>query len=84
MSKDIFNKLNLHQRIKTLYVDGQFVTDIRYYKYKINLYLLENYFVEVFYHHRDDRIEKVEILEDKSSRMKFYIDQIKLPKGLLS
>ena len=29
MSKDIFNKLNLHQRIKTLYVDGQFVTDIR-------------------------------------------------------
>ncbi|MCR9250308.1 MAG: hypothetical protein NXI20_07775 [bacterium] len=79
MSQDIFNKLNLHQRIKTLYVDGQFVTAIRYYKYKINLYLLENYYVEVFYHHCDDRIEKVEILEDKSTRMKFYIDQIKLP-----
>ena len=79
MSQDIFNKLNLHQRIKTLYVDGQFVTAIRYYKYKINLYLLENFYVEVFYHHCDDRIEKVEILEDKSTRMKFYIDQIKLP-----
>ncbi len=79
MSQDIFQKLNLHQRIKTLYVDGQFVTAIRYYKYKINLYLLENFYVEVFYHHCDDRIEKVEILEDKSSRMKFYIDQIKLP-----
>ena len=79
MGKEIFNKLNIQQRIKALYLDGNFVADIRYYQYKINLYLFENFFVEVFYHPADERIEKVEILDNNSSRINFYIDQIKLP-----
>jgi len=79
MGKEIFRKLNVQQRIKALYLDGRFIADIRYYQYKINLYLFENFYVEVFYHPAEDRIEKVEILDVKSSRINFYIDQIKLP-----
>ncbi|MGB3466307.1 MAG: hypothetical protein WBA74_13600 [Cyclobacteriaceae bacterium] len=79
MGKEIFNKLNVHQRLKALYLDGNFITDIRFYQYKINLYLFENFFVEVFYHPAEDRIEKVEIMENNSKRLKFYTDQIKLP-----
>jgi len=83
MGKEIFKKLNIQQRIKALYLDGSFVTDIRYYQYKINLYLFENFFVEVFYHPVEDRVEKVEILDSKSSRINFYADQIKLTDLLI-
>ncbi len=78
-TREIFRKLNIQQRIKALYLDGSFVADIRYYQYKINLYLFENFYVEVFYLPTEDRVEKVEILDEKSSRINFYIDQIKLP-----
>ena len=56
---------------------------IRYYGYKINLYLLQNYYVEVFYNHKLDKIEKIELLETSHSRVKFYTDQISLPLDLL-
>lgn len=52
---------------------------IRYYGYKINLYLLNNFYVEVFYNHKEDKIEKIEILKLSNKRMKFYADQIQLP-----
>jgi len=84
MSEDQFNILPFHEKIKRLYVDGDFIIAIRYYGYKINLYVVFNFFVEVFYNHKEDRIEKVVLLERDSSRMKFYFAQIKLPTNLLS
>lgn len=78
-NKESFYKLTLTQQIKTLYTKGTFIVAIRYYKYKVNLYQLENYFVEVFYNHKLDLIERTEILSNSTTRMKFYTDQIKLP-----
>lgn len=63
-----------------LYEKGTFVMAIRYYGYKINLYLLGNFYVEVFYNHKKDCIEKISRLDTSHSRMKFYYDQIKLPE----
>lgn len=77
-----FKKLSLLDKARSLYTDGTFVTSIRYYKYKINLYLLKDYYVEVFYNPKLDRVDKIERLEPKHSRMKFYSDQIKLPFDL--
>ncbi|MCK6616964.1 MAG: hypothetical protein L6Q51_04905 [Cyclobacteriaceae bacterium] len=65
--------------MKTLYEHGSFVMAIRYYGYKVNLYLLNNFFVEVFVNHKHACIEKVTLLDTSHSRMKFYSDQIKLP-----
>jgi len=73
-----FQNLSLPDKIRQLYHDGTFVTSIRYYEYKINLYLFNGYFLEVFYHHKKDMIEKIELLERKNTRMKFYLDQVKL------
>ncbi len=73
-----FEELKLQDKIKELYENGTFIVAIRYYKYKINLYQLENYFVEVFFNHKKDQIERIEKLELKTSRMKFYCDQIKI------
>lgn len=83
MSSRQFMSLSLRNKIDILYREGTFVVSIRYYGYKINLYLLEDYYVEVFYNHKDDRIEKISLLESTHTRMKFYADQISLPTDLL-
>ncbi|MFA0961906.1 hypothetical protein AB9P05_08865 [Roseivirga sp. BDSF3-8] len=83
MNEEEFVELKMHEKIRLLYQEGAFVTNIRYYGYKINLYLLYNYFVEVFYNHKEDKVEKIELMDRKTSRLKFYTDQISLPVNLL-
>jgi hypothetical protein len=78
MSVEEFAKLPLNKKIQMLYLEGTFVVAIRYYRHKINLYLLGNEYVEVFYNHKEDRIDKIDFLPRDHSRMKFYLDQIKL------
>jgi hypothetical protein len=73
-----FFSLPLAHQLRVLYLHGEFVVAIRYYGYKINLYILEGVYVEVFFHHLQDRIEKVIPLDADCSRMKFYMDQIQL------
>jgi hypothetical protein len=77
-----FVSLSLFKKIKTLYVDGEFVTSIRYYRYKVNLFLLNDFYVEAFYHPKTDRIEKIVPFDRNHSRKKFYTDQVKLPHWL--
>ncbi|UII21915.1 hypothetical protein [Fulvivirga ligni] len=74
-----FNELPFKEKLRTLFLEGDFIVSIRYYGYKVNLYLLNNFYVEVFYNHKHDFIEKVLPLDKNHSRMKFYSDQIKLP-----
>ena len=83
ISQEKFFSLELNDRIQTLYKEGTFVVSIRYYGYKINLYLLSNFYIEVFYNHKLDKIERIELLKRKNKRMKFYTDQISLPSNLL-
>jgi hypothetical protein len=52
---------------------------IRYYGYKVNLFLLGNEYVEVFVNHKKALIDRIDLLDRNHSRMKFYSDQIKLP-----
>lgn len=74
-----FRRMTLDQKIDTLYEQGTFVMAIRYYQYKVNLYLLNNFYLEVFINHKESMIEKIVPLDTNHSRMKFYSDQIKLP-----
>lgn len=75
-----FQELQLKDKISLLYREGDFVTAIRYYGYKVNLYLINDFYVEVFYNHKQDCIDKVDLLQRSHSRMKFYCDQIRLPE----
>jgi len=74
-----FSRYPMDRKIRTLYERGTFVMAIRYYRYKINLYLLEGSYIEVFINHKEAAIEKIALLDSSHSRMKFYSDQIKLP-----
>jgi hypothetical protein len=84
MTKERFSGMTLEDKIQCLYRNAAFIVAIRYYGYKINLYLLENFYVEVFYNHKFDRIEKIEPLERNTTREKFYADQISLPSEIIS
>lgn len=77
-----FQLQSLDKQIDVLYEHGVCVMSIRYYGYKINLYLLEDFYLEVFYNHKKDRIEKITPLDISHSRMNFYVDQIKLPVAI--
>lgn len=74
-----FLSFTLDKQIQILYERGEFIMGIRYYGYKVNLYLLGTFYVEVFYNHKRDEIEKILPWEAAHSRTQFYIDQIKLP-----
>jgi hypothetical protein len=76
------NQYSLDRKIRTLYEQASFIVAIRYYGYKVNLYLLGSDYIEVFYNHKEDRIEKIILLDEDHTRMKFYYDQIKLPTEL--
>ncbi len=78
-----YKKLPLDKKIDLLYTQGTFVMSIRYYGYKVNLYLFENYYLEVFVNHKHASIEKITALGLRNTRMQFYSDQIRLPCDLL-
>jgi len=82
MHRGSFVELTLSEKINILYRDATFIMSIRYYGFKVNLFLLEKSYFEVFYNHKRDCIERIEILDTDHSRMKFYSDQIKLPQNL--
>jgi hypothetical protein len=74
--------LPLQKKISLLYEHAIFVMAIRYYNYKVNLYLLGNDYVEVFVNHKHASIDRVDLLDTHHTRMKFYSDQIRLPNSL--
>jgi hypothetical protein len=74
-----FNKLSLDKKVGLLYQNGTFIMSIRYYEYKVNLYLLGSMYLEVFVNHKLASVEKIVPLDTSHSRMKFYSDQIRLP-----
>lgn len=73
-----FSKLSTEQKIQWIFFEAEFVMDIRYYEFKINLYRLRDFFIEVFYDHKADRIAKVMVLDHSCNRMKFYADQVQI------
>jgi hypothetical protein len=76
MSREDFIKLPLNRKIQILYTEGTFVVGIRYYTHKVNLYLLNDEYIEVFYNHKLDKIDNIDFLNREHTRMKFYLDQI--------
>lgn len=70
------------RQVSLLYEHGSCVMSIRYYRYKVNLYLIGDFYLEVFYNHKKDMIEKILPLDVQHSRFNFYTDQIRLPSTL--
>ena len=79
MTQNDYLKMKLADQIHYLYQEGTFVTDIRYYNYKVNLYLLDGEYLEVFVDNKKLTITTICPLDYTSNRLNFYLDQIKIP-----
>ena len=84
VNTDKFLSLPTKDKVKMLYEEGTFVMSIRYYGFKVNLFLLYGFYVEVFYNHKLDKIDRIQLLDESHSRMNFYIDQIKIGSHILN
>jgi hypothetical protein len=73
-----FLECTVPEQCRIIYREGEFIMAIRYYEHKVNLYILGDQLIEVFYNHKLDRIHKIQLLDNTSSRMNFYADQISL------
>ncbi len=74
-----FQGQSFSKQITLLHEFGSCVLSIRYYRHKVNLYLLGDFYLEVFYHPKKDLIEKIVPLDLQHPRINFYTDQIRLP-----
>ena len=83
VNKSKFSIMPLKKKLQWIYFEGTFITSIRYYKYKVILYLVQGFYVEVFYHNKHGSIEKVEFLDTGNSRLNFYLDQVELPSEII-
>jgi hypothetical protein len=70
--------LSLGDKVQYIYENGEFITAIKYNEYKVNLFLLEGDYFEVFIGHRIVEITNVSPLNYKSSRIYLYLDQVKI------
>lgn len=67
-----FNKLSLDKRYDYISNHGKYIGVRSYYNYAINLYLVDETFYEVWYFRPDNRIEKIEKL-DNFKKIDLYI-----------
>lgn len=73
MTKEEFEKMSLAEQGMTLISQGKHLTQIKQGNQLLNLYSLDDFFVEVFYSVLSDKINKIEIMDDLS-RIDQYID----------
>ena len=73
---DKFFDCTIPEQCRIIYREVEFVMAIRYYEYKVNLYVLGDQLIEVFYNHKLDKIHNIQLIDNTSNRMNFYADQI--------
>lgn len=74
MTKDNFKTLSLADQGLELINNGKHLTQIKQGNQLLNLYSLNDFFVEVYYSFLNDKIDKIEIVDDLS-RIDHYIDK---------
>lgn len=70
-----FNSLSLSERYTYISDYGKYIGVRSYYNYAINLHLVDEIFYEVWYFIPDNKIEKIEQLDD-IKKLDLYIKHI--------
>ena len=64
MYKDAFINLTINQKTELLWNYGEIIAEKVYYECNISLFLLENFYVEVFFNRVQNEIVGIEIQEN--------------------
>ena len=73
ISKTEFSKLAINMTASSVFSEGAYIGVRHYYQQYINLYLYNDFFVEVWYLPVENSIQKIELLKDLKT-LNLYID----------
>lgn len=74
MTINEFKKLSQKQQAIEIFNNGKHITIRHENGYIVNLYLVDDIFVEIWYKQERNQIDRIEIIED-SNTIDIYIDQ---------
>ncbi len=77
-----FNKLNLLQRMEYIALEGDLISQIKHYSYRICLYTVHGFYIEAFFDLHSDEVTDVAILDPEDARMSLYASKVDI-SGLL-
>jgi hypothetical protein len=72
MNHQLFSKSDLHGRAAIVFCDGDYISSIKEYAFKISLFIVDDTYVEVFYNAHTNQLEDIAILEPDESRLQKY------------
>jgi hypothetical protein len=72
MNHQLFSKSDLHGRAAIVFCDGDYISSIKEYAFKISLFVVDDTYVEVFYNAHTNQLEDIAILEPNGSRLQKY------------
>jgi len=76
MSEDDFKEMSILERGMIVMKQGNHLSQVKRDEYLLNLYSVNDFFVEVYYSVIKNEIEKIDIVSDLS-RIDLYIDEKK-------
>jgi hypothetical protein len=74
----IFNSLALDERMIMVRRHGEFVSKIKYFGFYINLYVVDQVFVEVYYNLHSSVVQYVEVLDPAEERVNLFAGKVDL------
>jgi hypothetical protein len=77
MLKEDFIKLSLGQKTEVLWNQGELISEKAYYDYNITLFLLETFYVEIFFNRVEREIVSIS-LQDNTQILFGYVKDLKL------
>jgi hypothetical protein len=74
MSKNDFENMSIAERGMIIMNKGNRLTQVKQNEHLLNLYTVNDFFVEVYYSLKTNQIDKIDIISD-FSRIDLYIDE---------
>ena len=72
MNHQLFSKSDLHGRAAIVFCDGDYISSIKQYAFKISLFIVDDTYIEVFYNAHTNQLEDIAIMETDEQRLSLY------------
>ena len=72
MNHHLFSTSDLHGRAAIVFCDGDYISSIKQYAFKISLFIVDDTYVEVFYNAHTNQLEDIAIMEPDEQRLQLY------------
>lgn len=82
MNFNNFNLLDRDQQSKLLWQDGVRIADMQNKKYQLSLYQLKSFYVEVWYHIKQNKIIRYRTFSDTDELLP-YLNEMEISSNLL-